>query len=109
MFDIILEDGDHNPCAQVKTFENFFPYLNIDGLYIIEDVTDFRLNCLKIYLDFLSIIYNFEKFHDTHGCIIIKYQKINFERKMEAYNKMGEYKQLIKHKKWWEKQYSKLH
>lgn len=107
-FKIILDDGDHNPCAQVKTFEVYFPLLEKDGIYIIEDVTNFRLNCLKLYFNLLSIKFTYEKYHETHGSIIIKYQNVDFSKKNDAYNEMNKYKPLIKHKIWWEKQYNKL-
>lgn len=37
-FDIIIDDGSHNPDDQFKTLENFYPYLNDGGIYIIEDI-----------------------------------------------------------------------
>ena len=38
-FGIILDDGDHHPSSQLKTFENlFFDHLEEGGIYIIEDV-----------------------------------------------------------------------
>lgn len=37
-FDIIVDDGDHHPYAQLTTMWNLWPLLKKDGLYIIEDV-----------------------------------------------------------------------
>ena len=37
-FKFIIDDGDHSPYAQLQTFKNFFPFLENDGVYIIEDV-----------------------------------------------------------------------
>ena len=38
-FHFIIDDGDHHPNAQIKTFENlFYNYLTPGGMYIIEDV-----------------------------------------------------------------------
>lgn len=38
-FDIILDDGNHDPQVQFKTFTNLIEYLNQDtGIYIIEDI-----------------------------------------------------------------------
>lgn len=37
-FDIIVDDGWHLDQAQIKTLENFFPYLKDDGIYVIEDI-----------------------------------------------------------------------
>lgn len=37
-FDFIIDDGDHTPDGQMKTFASLFPYLHEEGTYIIEDV-----------------------------------------------------------------------
>ena len=37
-FDIIIDDGNHDPKYQVETLRNLFPLLNVDGYYIIEDI-----------------------------------------------------------------------
>jgi hypothetical protein len=37
-FDIIIDDGDHNPESQIKTYKNLKNRLNDGGLYIIEDI-----------------------------------------------------------------------
>jgi hypothetical protein len=37
-FDIIIDDGNHDPKYQVETLRNLFPLLNINGYYIIEDI-----------------------------------------------------------------------
>ena len=37
-FDIIIDDGSHFVSHQKISFENLFPKLNYDGIYIIEDV-----------------------------------------------------------------------
>jgi hypothetical protein len=37
-FDIIIDDGDHNPISQVKTYMNLEDRLNDGGIYIIEDI-----------------------------------------------------------------------
>lgn len=104
--DIIIDDGDHNPCSQAKTFENYYSKLNISGLYIIEDVTQFRYDCLKIYLDILGIKYKFLKAHKIYGSIFVEHQKIDFSNKEEAYKSMCEYEPLIKHYKWCKNQYN---
>lgn len=106
-FHIIIDDGDHNPCAQVKTFENFYNYLDNDGIYIIEDVTDFRYNCLKVYLNFLKINYDYEKIKDI-GSIIIKKQEINFDNKDKAYLKINDLEELKKHTVWWNAENKKI-
>lgn len=37
-FDIIIDDGQHTPEANRKTFENYFPFLKRGGYYVVEDV-----------------------------------------------------------------------
>ena len=37
-FDIIIDDGDHNPISQAKTYMNLIDRLNDGGIYIIEDI-----------------------------------------------------------------------
>jgi hypothetical protein len=37
-FDLIIDDGSHVPKHQIQTLYEFFPLLNITGMYIIEDV-----------------------------------------------------------------------
>jgi len=37
-FDVIIDDGWHLDKAQMKTLENFFPYLKEGGIYVIEDI-----------------------------------------------------------------------
>lgn len=44
-FDLIVDDGSHEPEDQRKTFENLSPLLVQGGLYIVEDVNE------KLYLD----------------------------------------------------------
>lgn len=44
-FDLIVDDGSHEPEDQQKTFENLSPLLVPGGLYIIEDVNE------KLYMD----------------------------------------------------------
>ena len=37
-FDLIIDDGWHHPEAQIKTLCACLPYLNYNGIYIIEDI-----------------------------------------------------------------------
>jgi hypothetical protein len=37
-FDIIIDDGNHDPQYQIKTLKNLFPKLKEKGYYIIEDI-----------------------------------------------------------------------
>lgn len=40
-FDLIVDDGDHDPDVQWETFQNLFPLLNEGGFYIIEDAASY--------------------------------------------------------------------
>lgn len=80
-FHIILDDGDHTPHAQFKTFTNMFAYLDNDGYYIIEDVGDlngllFLLNEYKKSSELAIKIESFpfykDKRHDDVLVIITK-------------------------------------
>lgn len=42
-FDLIIDDGLHTPEAQMKTFQNYWPSLKLNGSYIIEDVWPLHL------------------------------------------------------------------
>jgi hypothetical protein len=37
-FDVVIDDGDHYPDAQLQTFNALFPKLKVGGLYFIEDI-----------------------------------------------------------------------
>jgi hypothetical protein len=41
-FDLIVDDGSHNPQVQFQTFLNLVPILKDDGIYIIEDAEGWR-------------------------------------------------------------------
>jgi len=41
-FDVIIEDANHSVEQQLKLYENFQPYMNKGGLYIIEDIQDVK-------------------------------------------------------------------
>ena len=43
-FDIIIDDGDHHPTSQAKTYMNMKDQLNSGGLYIIEDIAGPKYN-----------------------------------------------------------------
>ena len=46
-FDIIIDDGLHSAEAQFKTFNNFKPLVNKNGLYVIEDIRTSSLGKLS--------------------------------------------------------------
>ncbi len=53
--DVIIDDGNHHPNAQIGTFKNGFSHLRSGGLYFIEDT---HANFMKIYNDGDDIIYD---------------------------------------------------
>lgn len=51
-FDVIIDDGDHVVPNQVDNFNNLFPYLSDDGVFVIEDVNDMKAaKYLKKYIN----------------------------------------------------------
>lgn len=74
-FDIIIDDGWHLDDAQIKTLENFFPYLNENGIYVIEDIyPGSKLNSSSP-LVIKNIIGNYEHFFvglKNNQCVIRK-------------------------------------
>jgi hypothetical protein len=72
-FDIIIDDGDHHPDSQLKTYRNLKEYLNKGGLYIIEDIygPKHKNNRYKDKVDrFRSLGFNIV---DTKGIFSISY------------------------------------
>ena len=83
-YDLIVDDGWHHPESQVNSLIAYLPYLNLNGLYIVEDIV--HRDYYKIFLRVKDIltIKNFEvsyhKFHvpgkagisDLLGYMIIK-------------------------------------
>jgi SAM-dependent methyltransferase len=63
-FDIILDDGSHNNKDVIKTFERFFPLLNDNSLYIVEDteVYNYNLFLSNDYPNHLNYFVNFIPF-----------------------------------------------
>lgn len=59
LFHIIIDDGDHQPKSQLKTFNNFKHILHPDGKYVIEDIWDWdrhnkKCKCEETGLEFLK-------------------------------------------------------
>ena len=46
--DVILDDGGHTNSDVIQAFEHFFPLLNDNGLYIVEDTICFKV---QSYID----------------------------------------------------------
>jgi cephalosporin hydroxylase len=67
-FDIVVDDGGHEPHQQIATMEELLPYLNPGGVYICEDVHGVRNQFVqRIYglADELNSVLRFEADHDN--------------------------------------------
>jgi predicted O-methyltransferase YrrM len=49
-YDIIIDDASHNPIDQIKSLDIFAPFINDNGMYIIEDISERYADNLKIKL-----------------------------------------------------------
>ena len=67
-FDLIIEDGSHEPFDQLRVFSNLFPFLAPTGLYVIEDVAHPGLVSLGIHEPHLTVRTGAEP-HDD--CLIL--------------------------------------
>ena len=72
-FDLIIDDGSHDPHHQVLGLQTLSPYLTEDGLYIIEDVNNFDELVQKIPMDSLCISYPSPYKHAAR-CMVIRAQ-----------------------------------
>ena len=48
-FDVVIDDGSHIWSHQILTFETLFPFLNDDGLFIIEDIDTSFGHYISVY------------------------------------------------------------
>ena len=86
-YDIIIDDGDHNPLSMINTFNSFYEKLNDSGIYIIEDVRKpSRLKKVSKFFNKKGIKYEFmidptqfERFDakEKGNGIIVIYKKDN--------------------------------
>lgn len=83
-FDFIIDDGLHTPDANLKTFNNTYPFLKNDGVYYIEDV--WMLNRLTEkeknhhWLRKNSIHYT-DNLHEKLLKALPNYEEIDFRKK----------------------------
>ena len=52
-FDIIIDDGNHDPSYQIKTLKNLFPLLKSNGIYVIEDIGGYS-GTVEFLIDYLT-------------------------------------------------------
>ena len=78
-FDIIIDDGNHDPKYQVKTLKNLLPKLKEDGYYVIEDIGGYpgTEELLIEYLDEFNLITKEYKVTNKGNHIIIQKTKEN--------------------------------
>lgn len=75
-FDIIVDDGHHEPVTQIPTFKIAFQHLKPGGIYVIEDIIDIdRDRKLFMDLDSSCKIYDFRSKKGRHDDVIIQYVK----------------------------------
>lgn len=58
-YDIIIDDGSHKPEDQIQSFKIFSPYIEKNGVYIIEDIQEYCADELKKELEILADEYKF--------------------------------------------------
>ena len=78
-FDIIIDDGNHDPKYQVKTLKNLLPKLKEDGYYVIEDIGGYpgTEELLIEYLDEFNLITKEYKVTNKGNHIVIQKTKEN--------------------------------
>jgi FkbM family methyltransferase len=76
-FDIIIDDGNHDPKYQIKTLRNLLPKLREGGYYIIEDVGGYggNENLLTDYLEEFNTIIDGCTFLNKGNHIVIEKNK----------------------------------
>jgi 8-demethyl-8-alpha-L-rhamnosyltetracenomycin-C 2'-O-methyltransferase len=71
--DLIIDDGSHEISDMILSFNTLFKYLNIDGLYIIEDIKKKDMDIFKnMDLNGGEMIYSFSGYFDWDGFVVIK-------------------------------------
>lgn len=86
IFDVIIDDGNHDPKYQIKTLKNLFPKLKEDGIYVIEDIGAYpgTEELLIEYLDEFNRLTNGYKVTNKGNHIVIQKTK---EKIVEISNK----------------------
>jgi predicted O-methyltransferase YrrM len=83
-FDIIIDDGNHDPKYQIKTLKNLFPKLREGGYYVIEDVGGYG-GSEQLMVDYLKELLNIlgEYTFTNHGnhLVIKKVKQVVFKNK----------------------------
>jgi hypothetical protein len=91
IFDIIIDDGSHNPADIITSLENLWPNLAPDGYYCIEDLgvcrdkkypDAYRVCWQNYFNNFLTFNIGENKFLDNIDCIML-YKELTVLHKKE--------------------------
>ena len=88
-FDIIIDDGNHDPKYQVKTLRNLFPKLKEGGIYIIEDIGGYP-GTEELLIEYLEEFEKLTKGYDVvnkGNHIVIQKTKVETVETIEIDNK----------------------
>jgi hypothetical protein len=88
-FDIIIDDGNHDPKYQVKTLRNLFPKLKEGGIYIIEDIGGYP-GTEELLIEYLEEFEELTKGYDVvnkGNHIVIQKTKVETVETIEIENK----------------------
>ena len=88
-FDIIIDDGNHDPKYQIKTLRNLFPKLKDNGVYIIEDIGGY-LGTEELLIEYLDEFEELTKGYDVvnkGNHIVIQKTKVETVEIIEINNK----------------------
>ena len=88
-FDIIIDDGNHDPKYQVKTLKNLFPKLKEGGIYIIEDIGGYP-GTEELLIEYLEEFEELTKGYDVvnkGNHIVIQKTKVETVEIIETDNK----------------------
>jgi predicted O-methyltransferase YrrM len=72
MFDVIIDDGSHHPTHQILSLIHYLPFLNPDGIFIIEDIiTETQRDYLGVFNHIavdgeVKLVKLFEEFYEDY-------------------------------------------
>jgi hypothetical protein len=86
-FDIIIDDGNHDPKYQIKTLKNLFPLLKDNGFYVIEDIGGYS-GTEELFVEYLEEFTNYTTGHiiDNRGNHVV-IQKLPLKKQFENISK----------------------
>ena len=69
-FDLIIDDGLHTFEAGITLFRGFFPKLNANGIYCIEDVAPQDLDHFRQYFEKFDYCVSFVNLHRPNSALL---------------------------------------